>query len=68
MASSPKTDLLVHGGGSVYLLHPVSRRGHRWIAEHIAADATRLGDAVGVEHRYIGDIVAGAISDGLVVR
>ena len=63
-----KPDLLVHGGGTVYTLHAVSRRGERWITEHIADDARRLGDAVAVEHRYIADIVRGAVADGLRVR
>lgn len=61
-------DLIVHGGGTVYTLHPVSVPGHAWIAEHIAEDASRLGDAVVVEHRFIRDIVLGALRDGLRVR
>jgi hypothetical protein len=60
-------DLLVSGGGTVYLLHPTSSRGSEWISEHIPADAQRLGSAVAVEHRYIGDIVTGAAGDGLQV-
>ena len=61
-------DLLVYGSGTIYTLHAVSRRGSRWIAEHISDDAPRLGTAVAVEHRFIRDIVAGAVSDGLRVR
>ncbi len=61
-------DLLVTGGGTIYLLHPTSRRGQRCLEEHIADDARRLGEAVAIEHRYIGDIVRGAIGDGLRVR
>jgi hypothetical protein len=61
-------DLLVSGGGTVYLLHPTSRRGRRWIADHIRDDAQCLGSAVAVEHRYIADIVTGAIADGLRVH
>ena len=63
-----KPDLLVYGGGTLYTLHAVSRRGERWITEHIADDAPRLGTAIAVEHRYIRDIVVGAVSDGLRVR
>ena len=63
-----KPDLLVHGGGSLYMLRPVSRRGSRWIADNIADDATRFGGAVAVEHRFILDVVRGAVSDGLRVR
>jgi hypothetical protein len=32
------------------------------------ADALRLGDAVAIEWRYIGEIASGAIDDGLVAR
>ncbi len=52
---------------TIYLLHPVSVNGRDWIEEHIPGDAQMLGNAVAVEHRYIGDIVVGATADGLVV-
>lgn len=61
-------DLLVHGGGTVYLLRPVSPEGAAWVDEHIPGDATWFGGAVAVEHRYIGPIIEGASGDGLVVR
>ncbi len=63
-----RTDLLVHGEGSVYLLRPTSRRGQRWIDEHVSDDRQEWAGAVVVEHRFIGDIVRGAIADGLRVR
>ena len=62
------TDLLVHGHGSVYLLRPTSRRGRRWVDVRIAADRTEWAGALVVEHRYIGEIVRGALADGLQVR
>jgi hypothetical protein len=62
------TDLLVHGHGSIYLLRPTSRRGRRWIDARITADRTEWAGAIVVEHRYIGDIVRGAVDDGLAVR
>lgn len=63
-----RADLLVQGSGSVYLLRPVSRGGISWVAEHVPSDAMRFAGAIVVEHRYIHDIVAGAIGDGLVVE
>ena len=66
--SPPRPDLLVHGEGSVYLLRPASAAGSVWIAMHIPFDAQWFGGAVVVEHRYIDDIVTGAINDGLRVR
>lgn len=62
------TDLIVHGGGTVYLLRPTSATGKAWIEEHIDRNAQWFGGGVVVEHRYIRDIVVGAISDGLKVR
>jgi hypothetical protein len=64
----PHPDLLVSGGGSVYLLFATSAAGASWIAEHIPDDAQWFGGGVAVEHRYIADIVTGAVADGLRVR
>jgi len=61
-------DLIVHGGGTVYLLRPTSMTGEAWIEENIDPDALWFGGGVVIEHRYIRDIVLGAISDGLEVR
>jgi hypothetical protein len=60
-----RPDLVVHGAGTVYLLSPV---GHAWIEDHISPEASRLGTAVAAEHRFILDIVRGAVRDGLRVR
>ena len=61
-------DFLVTGGGTVYLLHPLTDAAREWVAEHLPEDAQRLGNGIAVEHRYIGDIVCGARNDGLSVR
>jgi len=63
-----RIDFAISGGGTVYLLHPLTRAARTWLAEHLPVDAMRLGNAVAVEWRYIGDIVGGAIGAGLVVR
>jgi hypothetical protein len=60
-------DLSVRNEGSIFLLQPHTEAAHDWIAEHIPEDAMTFGDAVVVEHRYIADIVNGAIADGLAV-
>ena len=67
-SSQRRTDLLIYGEGTLFLLYPSSRRGAAWIAAPIPADAQRLGTAVAVEHRFIGAIVTGAIADGMRVR
>jgi hypothetical protein len=63
-----RVDLLVHGEGSIYLLRPTSPRGQRWIDEHVSDERHEWAGAIVVEHRFIGDIVRGAIADGLRVR
>jgi hypothetical protein len=40
-----RSDLLVHGGSSVYLLRPTIRQGSAWIDQHISSDATWFGGA-----------------------
>jgi len=66
--AAQRTDFKISGGGTIYLLHPLTRAARDWVDEHLPADAMWFGNAVAVEHRYIGDIVEGAIGDGLVVR
>jgi hypothetical protein len=63
-----RIDFEITGGETVYLLHPITRAARAWVDEHLPRDAQRLGDAVVVEWRYIGDIVGGVIGDGLAVR
>ncbi len=61
-------DIRVENHGSIYLLHPRTKRAARWLDEVIAEDAQYWGDAVVVEPRYVADIVNGAREDGLEVR
>lgn len=61
-------DLSVSNQGSIFLLRGVSDAGSTWLAEHIPDDAQHFGGAVVVEHRFIADITAGAIEDGLEVE
>jgi hypothetical protein len=61
-------DLSVRDEGTIFLLTPETAWGEEWIAEHIPDTAFRFGGAIVVEHRYIADIVAGAINDGLEVE
>jgi len=58
-------DLLVYGGGSVYLVRPTGPLGVAWVDQHISPDATWFGGAVAVEHRYLADLLHGAVDDGL---
>jgi hypothetical protein len=63
-----RIDFEISGGGTVYLLRPLTRAACAWIAEHLPRDAIGLGEAIAVEWCYIGDVVGGTIVDGLQVR
>jgi hypothetical protein len=39
-----------------------------WVETKLPEDAMTFGDAVAVEHRYIGDIVAAVLADGMRVE
>jgi hypothetical protein len=58
---------IISDGGGVVLLLPRTEIARAWIAENIDKDATKLGDAVGVEVRYLPDLVAGIEESGLSV-
>ena len=60
-------DFEVQNEGTIYLLRPLTPAARAWVAGYIPDDAQYFGDAVVVEHRYIRDIVAGIVADGLTV-
>lgn len=61
-------DLQITNHGSVFLLRALTEAGEAWVADHIGADAATFGGAIAVEHRFIADIAAGALDDGLEVE
>lgn len=63
-----RADFQVSGGGTIYLLTPISKAAREWANDHLPADAQTLGAAIAAEHRYIGDIVNGIQGDGLTVN
>jgi hypothetical protein len=65
--SPTEPDFSVENHGSIFLLRPLSPLGFDWIDQHIPEDAQHFGNAVVVEHRYIGDIAEGILADGLVM-
>ena len=58
-------DLQFSDHGSVWLMKPLTEAGREWIAEHIPAEAPRLGDAVSIEPRFVEYVAMGAMGDGL---
>jgi hypothetical protein len=63
-------DFILDGGGSLFLLRPISDAGRAWVEENIGQENgyQPYWPTVVVEHRFIADIVAGVQRDGLAVR
>ena len=62
------TDALVQNHGTLFLVFPETDGAREWIDEHVTGEVTWFGNALVVEHRYIRDLVAGMIEDGLKVQ
>lgn len=73
--ASDTPDIRVENHGTLYLLWPLSADAEKRLREHTAKDAQWWGPGRGgltrgalvVEPRYVADIVAGAVADGLAV-
>lgn len=63
-----KYDFSVSGGGTLYMLYPLSKAAKQWADDNLPSDRQTLGTGIAVEHRYIGDIVQGIRNDGLTVE
>jgi hypothetical protein len=61
-------DLAVEYYGSLYLLQPLTEEALDWLHRHVAEGAQWFFTGLVVEPRYVGDIIQGAIADGLQVR
>jgi hypothetical protein len=61
-------DIRGENHGSLYLLQPLTEQASDWLHQHVAENAQWFAWALVVEHRYISDIVRGAIAEGLTVR
>lgn len=49
-------------------MHPRSDAGRAWVADHIPSDAMHWCGGIVIEHRFVNDIVEGAIADGLEIE
>jgi hypothetical protein len=49
----------ISGAGTLYVSHPLPIETHDWVAEHMPADALRLGDAVTIKWRYSEELTSG---------
>lgn len=67
-SGTKQADFLLSGGGSLYVLTPMSEQSTEWIDKHIDPSAQSFGGGIAVEHRYIQDIVEGIKNDGMSVH
>jgi len=62
-------DIEITYHGSVSIITGITAEGRGWISSNVDTEsAQHWGRGVVVEDRYLGDIVAGAMSDGLTVE
>lgn len=68
-SKAPQADVVVENHGTIFLFRPLSDFARDWIEENVSREGFHPDwPTLVVEHRYIGDLVHGAIADGLVVR
>ena len=64
-----QTDVIVSGGGTIYLFHLESDTAHAWVDDQVhVEDWQWLGPAFAVEHRYARLLIDGMVADGLRVE
>ena len=61
-------DIILTGGGTIYTLLGTTPEGTAWLDDNLDPEAMRCGEAYVVEHRYVDDIVEGAMNDGLLIQ
>jgi hypothetical protein len=62
-------DFEVVNQGNICLLCPQTDEAREWVHDNLNVESWQyLGRNIGVDHRYIGDIVAGIQADGLSVE
>ena len=61
-------DFHVRNEGNIFLLTPLTKEAHDWVDENIDPEHFAVGNSVVIEHRYIVEIVNGAIAAGFIVQ
>ena len=65
---SVEPDILARDEGTIWLLTPATERAKQWVVENFSDEIPTWGDGdIVVEHRFVRDIVEGAMGDGLSV-
>jgi hypothetical protein len=65
-----KADVVVNGGGSLFVFEALTETGRTWIAENVSTEGYNpdLPNRVYVEHRYAFDLARGMQQAGLRVK
>lgn len=58
-------DLMFSDHGTLAIMVAITPAGLEWIEKHIPEDAQTWGNGIVIEHRYVADIMRGALADGL---
>lgn len=61
---SIKPHYVVENHGTLYLLRPLTKHADLHLKDVVSSEATWLGGALVVEHRYIHDLCDGLVEDG----
>jgi hypothetical protein len=65
--TAPAADVLVTGGGNLYLFMLQTPAAHEWVSQNVSEDRQMFGSGLAVEHRFVADLAAGMEADGLVI-
>jgi len=60
-------DIISLDRGGIVLLYADTAIGRDWLADHVGP-CTRYGGGYAIDHGYVGDIIIGALEDGLTVQ
>ena len=65
--NQPPADFSLLQSGTISLFQPLTKRASEWLALHCApsSDHQYFGDALAVEHRFVGNIILLATLAGL---
>lgn len=67
---STEIDVLVEGGGSLYVFRILSESARAWVEEFVSPEGfqPQFPNVLYVEHRFARELATGMQGDGLVLR
>lgn len=61
-------DIRVQNEGTIFILYPLTTKADDWFEENLPEDCQMWGRGFVIEHRYVEDILMGAVADGLTIQ